>query len=294
MNVFIAPAVLALAVQGATQRCGPANAGADHGVPYRSFITGGGGVSGAGERLAGRRILLTGGASGIGRATAALFTSQGARLGILDLDAEGLASIAAETGAEVERCDLTDGEAIDSAVRALAERLGGLDGVVNCAGMTFSKALADLDPDSWRRMMAVNLDAPYRVCRAALPYLQAEKAGTIVNVASGQALLPNAPGVSAYAASKAGLVAFTKALGAELAPAIRANVLCPGVVATPMVSAILAGHEDPDQAPFVQQYALKRTARPSEMAEALLFLTSDASSYVTATVLAADGGRTFH
>src|SRR3546814_6570784 len=102
--------------------------------------------------------------------------------------------------------------------------------------MTFSKLLDELDPESWRRMMAVNLDAPYRVCRAALPYLRAEKSGTIVNVASGQALLPNAPGVSAYAASKAGLVAFTKALGAELAPVIRANVLCPGVVATPMVS----------------------------------------------------------
>lgn len=245
-------------------------------------------------KLAGRRILLTGGASGIGRATAMLFRDEGAKVGIIDIDATGLQSIAAETGAEIELCDLEDGAAIDRAVVALADRLGGLDGVVNCAGMTFSKMLDVMEPEAWRKMMAVNLDAPYRICRAALPYLRQAPSGTIVNVASGQALLPNAPGVSAYAASKAGLLAFTKAMGAELAPKIRANVLCPGVVNTPMVQPVLAGYDNPDDAPFVQQYALKRTARPKEMAEVILFLTSDASSYVTGTVVAADGGRTFH
>ena len=250
-------------------------------------------MSGTGK-LTGRRILLTGGASGIGRATAALFVNEGATLGIIDVDAAGLEQVAAETGAAIECCDLIDGDATDAAVAALAARLGGIDGVVNCAGITFSCLLGELEPAAWRRMMAVNLDAPYRVCRAALPWLRQAASGTIVNVASGQALVPNAPGIAAYAASKAGLVAFTKALGAELAPSIRANVLCPGVVVTPMTQAIFEGYDSPDAAAFVQQYALKRTAKPSEMAEVILFLTSDASSYVTATVIAADGGRTFH
>jgi NAD(P)-dependent dehydrogenase (short-subunit alcohol dehydrogenase family) len=245
-------------------------------------------------RLAGRRILITGGASGIGLATVRLFAEEGARLGILDLNEAGLEAVRAETGADVVRCDLSDGDAVDQAVEQIAQRLGGLDGIVNCAGISFAKTLEEADPQSWRLMHAVNLDAPYRVCRAALPYLQAAQGATIVNVSSGQALLPTAPGMLAYASSKAGLIAFTKALAIELAPRIRANVLCPGLVNTPMVESLLAGHDNPNEAPFVQQYALKRPAHPREMAEALLFLTSDASSYVTGTVLAADGGRTFH
>jgi NAD(P)-dependent dehydrogenase (short-subunit alcohol dehydrogenase family) len=245
-------------------------------------------------RLDGRRVLLTGGASGIGRATAQLFAKEGAHLAIIDKDADGLRQVASETRAIIRPCDLSDGNAIDAAVEYAAGQMGGIDGVVNCAGMFFAKVLSELDPESWRLMMAVNLDAPYRVCRAALSHLRAAEFGTIVNVASGQALVPNAAAVAAYAASKAGLVAFTKALGAELAPKIRANVLCPGLVATPMVAPIFAGYDDPNQAPFVQQYALKRAGRPEEMAQAMLFLTSEASSYVTGTVLVADGGRTFH
>ncbi|CAN5172985.1 SDR family NAD(P)-dependent oxidoreductase [soil metagenome] len=248
----------------------------------------------ASQRLAGRRILITGAASGIGRATAILFAREGARVAALDRDEAGLAGVSDGSSIRAFPCDLLDGAAIDRAVLDAAAWLGGLDGVVNCAGIASNMPLADIDPDQWRRVMAINLDAPYRICRAALPSLRHAQAATIVNVASGQALLPNAPGGSAYAASKAGLLAFTKALGAELAPAIRANVLCPGVVRTPMVSGILDAYDNPDDAPFVQQYALKRAALPDEMAQALLFLTSAESSYVTGTVLAADGGRTFH
>lgn len=142
--------------------------------------------------------------------------------------------------------------------------------------------------------MAVNLTAPYLICQAALPWLKARPGASIVNIASGQGLLSNAPGGSAYAASKAGVIGFTRAMAAELAPGIRANCVCPGIVQTPMTTEQLRGYANPDDAPFVAQYAMKRVAQPREIAEAVLFLASDAASYITGSALAVDGGRTFH
>jgi NAD(P)-dependent dehydrogenase (short-subunit alcohol dehydrogenase family) len=245
-------------------------------------------------RLAGRRVLITGAASGIGRATAELFAAEGATVALLDRDAPALAEVSRTTGGIALEADLLDQAAILDALADAARTMGGVDGLVNCAGIAGSMPIEALDREIWDRFVAINLTAPYILCRAALPYLRQREGSTIVNIASGQALLPNAPGIAAYAASKAGLVAFTKALGAELAPRIRANVVAPGIVDTPMVRSVLGGYDNPDDAPFVQQYAMKRVARPVELAEAILFLTSDASSYVTGTVLAVDGGRTYH
>lgn len=245
-------------------------------------------------RLAGRRVLITGAASGIGRATAELFAAEGAAVALLDRDAAALAEVAAATGGTALEVDLLDEAAILAAIEKAATAMGGIDGLVNCAGIAGSMPLDTLDRETWDRFVAINLTAPYILCRAALPHLRTRKGATIVNIASGQALLPNAPGIAAYAASKAGLVAFTKALGAELSPQVRANIVAPGIVDTPMVRSVLGGYANPDDAPFVQQYAMKRVAQPRELAEAILFLTSDASSYVTGTVLAVDGGRTYH
>jgi len=245
-------------------------------------------------KLAGRRILITGAASGIGRATAELFAREGAALALLDRRDDLLRSAAQATAGTAMLADLADEAQLLAAVAKAAQAMGGIDGIVNSAGIAGSQPLDALDRESWDRFVAINLTAPYLICRAALPHLQVTGNATIVNIASGQALLPNAPGIAAYAATKAGLVAFTKALGAELAPGIRANVIAPGIVDTPMVQGVLGGYASPDDAPFVQQYAIKRVARPSELAEAILFLSSEASSYVTGTVLAVDGGRTFH
>ncbi|CAN7468923.1 SDR family NAD(P)-dependent oxidoreductase [Phenylobacterium sp. LjRoot219] len=246
-------------------------------------------------RFQGRRIYLTGAASGIGLATARLLAEGGAALALVDLDHAGLERAAAETGGRPFVADLRDGAAIDGSVAAAAAALGGLDGVINCAGVGHGARLETLEPAEWERVLAVNLSAPYRVCRAALPWLQGQADASIVNVASGMALLPTGPGVSAYAASKGGLISFTKALAAELAPQIRANVVCPGLASTPMTAGLLQGHSSGDPPPpFLAQYALKRAADATEVAQAIAFLSSREASYITGVVLAADGGRTFH
>lgn len=246
------------------------------------------------SRLEGRRILVTGAASGIGAATARLFREEGASLVLLDRSAEALAAVARETGAAAVTADLTEVERIEDHVAAAVHALGTLDGVVNCAGLGIAQPIDKIDLALLTRMMAVNLIAPFLICKAALPHLLAAQGGTIVNIASGQALLPNAPNNTAYAASKGGLVAFSKSLAAEAAPRVRVNTVCPGVTNTPMAAPLFAGYDDPSSAPWVQQYALKRVAEPEEIARAVLYLTSAESSYVTGTVLAVDGGRTFH
>jgi len=251
-------------------------------------------MTGATGRLAGRRILITGAASGICAATARLFAGEGAALALLDVQATLLAEIATDIGASAIPVDLCDAAATTAAVNAAAMALGGLDGVINCAGVTSSHPLGEWTLEAWAKVIDTNLTAPFLVCQAALPHLRQAGTATIVTIASGTGLLPTGPGVSTYAASKAGVIALMKAYAGELAPAIRVNSIAPGIVDTPMVSHVLGGYDNPDDAPFVQQYALKRVARPEEIARACLFLTSEESSFVTGTVLAVDGGRTFH
>jgi len=248
----------------------------------------------AGTRLAGRKVLITGAASGIGLACARLFAAQGAKVALLDVNAAGLARAAEACGGVPIVVDLLDAAATAAAVEAAAAAMGGLDGLVNSAGLATLGPLAELGLDDWSRTVAVNLTAPFVICKAALPWLTAA-GGTVVNIASGAGLLPSGGGSTAYSGSKGGLIAFTKALAAELAPTVRANVVCPGLVKTPMTEFVFEGYEDrPLEAPAVARYAMRRPADPVEIANGCLFLTSAESSYVTGSTLAIDGGRTFH
>jgi len=242
------------------------------------------------NRLGGRRILITGGASGIGRATAELFKSEGAQLAILDVDPVGVKIIAESLSVTGIECDVSNEASVSESVQTAARAMGGIDGIVNSAGMATIRAFADLDFQTMQREIAVNLLGPFLICRAALKWLRETEMSTIVNIASGQAFLPF-PGSVAYATSKGGVVSMTRALAAELAPLIRVNAVCPGSVDTPMTRKSTAGTTKSHAA---DRYALKRVADPSEISNALLFLTSAESSFVTGATLAVDGGRTYH
>jgi NAD(P)-dependent dehydrogenase (short-subunit alcohol dehydrogenase family) len=236
-------------------------------------------------RLRGRRILITGAASGIGRGTAELFAGEGATLTLLDCDRKRLAEVARETGGTAVEADVTQEPSVTHAVEKGASAMGGIDGVVNAAGIVIHGSVLDVGLADWKLVLDVNLTGTYIVVRCCLPWLAKAPFATIVNIASGQGLLPNNPGMTAYAASKGGVVNLTRALAAELAPSIRVNSVCPGMVDTPMTAGL---ERDLDR------YALGRIAEPLEIAQAILFLTSTESSFVTGAALAVDGGRTFH
>jgi NAD(P)-dependent dehydrogenase (short-subunit alcohol dehydrogenase family) len=247
-------------------------------------------------RLTSRRILVTGAASGIGRATAELFAREGAKVALLDRDADALQAVAAATGGVAVVADLLDEAGLKLAIDKAADALGGLDGVINAAGIANVDSFAETTGDTFRRVVGINLTGTFLVCRFAAPWLQKEARATIVNIASGQALLPSSNS-TAYGASKAGVVTLTKSLAIELAPKIRVNSIAPGVVETPMTTGAdgcFSTFTDEQMKQLKDRYALKRSAAPLEIANTLLFLTSDESSFITGALLAVDGGRTFH
>jgi NAD(P)-dependent dehydrogenase (short-subunit alcohol dehydrogenase family) len=238
-------------------------------------------------RLQGRRIIVTGGASGIGRATTALFKREGSAVAVLD-------RVASPDGATSFEVDVSDPVSVRQAVDAAVKALGGLDGLVNAAGIFSAAGLADTTPELFSRTLAVNLTGTFLMIQAAAPHLQAAGGGSIVNIASGVGITPTGPGSTAYVASKGGVIAMTKALAMELAPTVRVNAVCPGAVDTPMTQSFLrnsAGAVDPA---IANRYALRRAAEPDELAAAILFLTSGEASFVTGIALPVDGGRTFH
>jgi NAD(P)-dependent dehydrogenase (short-subunit alcohol dehydrogenase family) len=236
-------------------------------------------------RLNGRRIIITGAASGIGRQTAILFSAQGAQTCLLDRDEKGLEETTTTFNSNCFKVDITDESAVMDVISQAANIMGGIDGVINAAGIMHVGSILDTNAAHFRKIIDVNLIGMYIITRACVPWLIKGDISTIVNIASAQGLLPNAANYTAYAASKGGVVNLTRALAAELAPKIRVNSICPGMVDTPMADGVRNN---------VSNYALKRLADPNEIAQTLLFLTSQESSYVTGATLAVDGGRSFH
>jgi NAD(P)-dependent dehydrogenase (short-subunit alcohol dehydrogenase family) len=239
-------------------------------------------------RLEGRKILVTGGASGIGRATCELFAREGASVVVIDRDP------AQTAGVQAIACDVSDATGVERAVREAGQLLGGLDGLVNAAGVFFNKGLMETTAEVWDTTIAVNLTGTFLCTKAVVPLMRATDRASIVNIASGVGLLPTGGGSTAYVASKGGVIALTRALAAELAPTIRVNAICPGAVETPMVAGTLRDAAGAVIPAIVNRYALGRPAAPEEIAAAILFLTAHESSFVTGVSLAVDGGRTFH
>ena len=249
-------------------------------------------------RLDGRKVLITGGASGIGLATARRFVAEGARVALLDRDPRGLEQAIRALGeaAVAVHADVMDEAKVQAAVGEAAQALAGLDGLVNSAGISFWRSFADLTFEEWRRTLSTNLDGVFLVCKAALPALKAAGKATIVNIASGAGLQPRA-NFSHYCASKGGLVLFTKAIAMDLArDNIRVNAVCPGIVMTPLVERNLAltGEREAAYQRYVSRNLMQRFGSADEIADAVLWLSSSESAFVTGSALSVDGGSVFH
>jgi len=245
-----------------------------------------------------RRLIVSGGASGIGLAVAHMAVARGARVALLDRDTVALADAVRLLGeaALALECDVSDAPAVRTAVDRAAQWLGGVDALVNSAGIDALKSLETTSDEEWARVLAVNLTGPMLVCRAALPHLRAAGGGSIVNIASGAGLRP-LPNRTAYCASKAAVIMFGKSLAIETAAdGIRVNAVCPGAIDTPLFRTSYENADDPERAlaEIRERYALGRIAAPEEVAEAVLYLSGPGASYITGTALAVDGGRTFH
>ena len=196
-------------------------------------------------RLHGRRILVTGAASGIGLAIARLFLSEGAAVAMLDRDEAALGKARVD-GASTLVCDVADERQVRAAVAQAATTLGGLDGVVNSAGIDLMRPFERMTSAEWAAIIAVDLTGPMLVCHAALPAMKQAGRGTIVNIASGAALRPLEQR-TAYCAAKAGLVMFGKTLAVDLAAYhIRVNAICPGIIDTPLFRSSWEGAADPE------------------------------------------------
>ncbi len=239
---------------------------------------------------------MTGAGSGIGKRTAIRFAEEGALVVAADIRAETAEATAAEIGGEALGLgiDVTSASSIASALASLVEHFGGVDVIVNNAGVTIVGAAHELDEDDWDRELAANLKSIYLVAKAAWPHLVARGGGAILNTASIAGMWA-IPADAAYCASKAGAIMLTKCMALDGAGArIRVNCVCPGFVETPMIQGYFADQPDPaaSRAFAVGIHPLGRLGEPQDIADAFVYLASDEAGWVTGTALVVDGGLT--
>jgi 2-hydroxycyclohexanecarboxyl-CoA dehydrogenase len=242
-------------------------------------------------------VVLTGGGSGIGRAIALRLAEEGARVGILDLDAEGGAATETavrESGgrAHAYRVDISDYDAVESAVAAFTTAEGAIRGLVNCAGWDVAADFLDTQPDFWRKVIDINLVGPLNVTKLVLTRMVSAGSGRVVSIASDAGRV-GSTGEAVYAACKGGIIAFSKSVARELARhGITLNTVCPGPTDTPL----FANFEPTGRLAKALERAIPmgRLAQPEDFPGLVAFLLSDDAGFITGQTISVSGGLTMH
>lgn len=238
------------------------------------------------KRLEEKVALVSAAAQGIGRAAAELFAAEGARVIATDINVQLLS--------ELQGCELRELNVLDQAqIQALADELGGIDVLFNCAGFVHSGTILECDEKAWQFSFDLNVSSMYRMIRTFLPGMLARGGGSIINMSSVASSIKGAPNRFAYGMTKAAVIGLTKAIAADfVTQGIRCNAICPGTVQTPSLEARLHATGDYETAlkNFVARQPMGRLGTAREMAELALYLASDASAFTTGTINVIDGG----
>jgi NAD(P)-dependent dehydrogenase (short-subunit alcohol dehydrogenase family) len=243
-------------------------------------------------RLDNRVAVITGGCSGIGLATVRRFIAEGASVAVGDVDDVRGKELSDELGLTYVHVDVTSKDEVDALFATAKDTYGSVDIAFNNAGISPPEddSILDTDLDAWRRVQEVNLTSVYLCCKAALPYMLEQGRGSIINTASFVAVMGAATSQISYSASKGGVLSMTRELGVQFArEGVRVNALCPGPVNTPLLQELFA--KDAERAARrLVHIPMGRFGEPEEMANAVLFLASDESSFITASTFLVDGG----
>ena len=243
-------------------------------------------------RLNGKVAVVTGGCSGIGLATVKRFLEEGAKAVVGDVDDDQGKKLAGELGFTYVHVDVTSKDEVDALFKTAKDTYGSVDIAFNNAGISPPEddSILDTDLDAWRKVQEVNLTSVYLCCKAALPYMLEQGKGSIINTASFVAVMGAATSQISYSASKGGVLSMSRELGVQFArEGVRVNALCPGPVNTPLLQDLFA--KDAERAARrLVHVPMGRFGEPEEMANAVLFLASDESSFITASTFLVDGG----
>lgn len=242
--------------------------------------------------LDGHRAAITGGGSGIGRETARRMAAEGARVAVLDLDGDRARAVADEIDGIAIGVDVTDYDALESALTGAAEAMGGLSLLFNNAGTGNLSHIHETPLEEWARLIAVNLTGVFHGLRAGVPLIRATGGGAIVSTSSISGTRP-AAGEAPYSAAKAGVAALTANAALEYAPDIRVNAVAPGMIRTALTAPLLGGFPDLHDR-YVRTTPVGRIGEPADVADVVVFLCSDAARFVTGQNIVVDGGMTLH